>query len=346
MPLSAYHEYIEEVRPPAASIGFEEWTLYRKFRVVGRADVPPLSDVMLVSCPGVPPLGSTYVDFASHATVPNAFLIDYNVEQSPNVREGLVTCVYSTRPPTTRNAGGLQTPVGTAGNPNQPGGGSSNPADLTQLLPKVSKGVEIVRVPYKYDPQDAAFYTDAAGNILAGGFLFSRYSNTTGENFAAGAVQEIAMPVYRVSLYKLTDRDTTLNGNSVNSALWDSYPAKSLYNKPETTSRELVAGNYFWLWNFEIVYDPIFFHRFRNLNAGFRELASPVAVNNNISTRTLQDIILNGQKTTVEVPLNINGQKITDPGRDGANLIFANFNKYDATDFTTLPFTLSQFGFE
>ena len=62
--------------------------------------------------------------------------------------------------------------------------------------------------------------------------------------------------------------------------------------------------------------------------------------------RMLRDITVNGQKTSVEWPLDIDGTKITDPGPDGVNLIYAEFNKYRASSVfhPVIPFKLSDFG--
>lgn len=349
MPLSQFHEHMEELRADPASFPLEEWSLNRKFRVIGRVSVPPLDDILAVACPGIPQYGTPYINPFTGTTVPNAFLVSYEVEHTPNMRESTVKCLYSTRLPQPRNQGGLVSPVGQGQQQGQPSGGSSNPADLTQLLPKVSKGVEIIRLPYKEDPQGKAFYTDADGNRVPPdnpNFTFKRFCNTTGENFAAGVTTEVALPTYRISMYKLVDRDPFLNGNSVNNAVWDGLEAFTVYNKPETTSRELVSGFFFWLWNFELVYDPLFYHQYKILNAGFRQLSGNGRRADLFGARELEEIVMpNGDKPSVEVPLGFTGKAIFDPGKDGENLLFANFNKYDTTDFTTIPFKLTDFGF-
>lgn len=346
MPISSYHDHIEELRPGPPSFGLEEWNLTRRFRVIGRSEIPPIDGTMATACPGIPPFYSSYFDFSANVTIPNAILVGYEADPQENAREWIITCRYSTRLPATQNAGGLQTPSTASQSPQS---GSSNPADLTQLLPRLSKSVETIKLPYKFDPQDDAFFTNSDGGILPVNnqtFRLRRFCNSTGENFAAGASIDYNLTVYRVSFYKTYDVNVYEHGGCVNENVWDEYDAKSIYCKPPTSSRELVANNLFWLWNYELVWDPIYLHRFTLLNAGFRELKNALRVDQN-GVRELQDIILptSATKTSVEVPLDINGKAIYDPGIDGGNLVFCNFNKYPTADFSTMPFTLSALGF-
>lgn len=343
---TAFHTGIEELPSRKAKLSATEWTFGRRFRVYTRYDIAPIGPILAITCPGIPAYYSSYEDFTTGETVPNALMTEYIPEPQPNPREWIIECSYTTNLPRPNNGGGLNSP----NSPSHPSGGSSNPDDPTQLLPKLSKSVEVLKVPYKFDPQDDAHFVDATGSILGGGFSFSRYCNTAGENFAAGAVIEIPLPVFNVSIYYADDADVTIHSNSVNDATWSGKPACSWLCKPWTTSREKFANNWYWLRNYSFVLDTIFYHRFTVLNAGFRQLENPVAFNNNISVRKLVDIYTGTPlaRTSVEWPLGSTGQIITDPGRDGSNLVYARFNRTRKSNFSTIgspaPFTLNQTG--
>lgn len=350
MPLpNATHQSCCEIKGRTARLSFGEWTFQRKFRVITLAAQPPRGPIWATQCEGIPPYFSSYVDFSTGELVPNALLHEYVPEETGNVREWIINCEYSTNLPTAPNSGGLQSP----NTPNQPGGGgggggSSNPNDPTQLLPKLSRSVEIAKVPYKFDPQDDAVFKDANGNLLMGGFRFSRFCNTAGENYAAGAFLELPLQSYNVGIYYATDADPTTHSSTVNNGLWSGKVGGSWLCKPWTTSREKFGSTWYWLRNYSFVYDPIFFHRFTVLNAGFRQLENPVAPNNAFTARKLIDIVTGtpAVRTSVEWPLNLFGQPIIDPGQGGANLIYGQFNKFPKSNFSTIgapfPFQLNQ----
>lgn len=347
MPLPPPWESVCELKPLPAQIGLQEWRFSRRFRVITLESLPPLGPIVVTSAPGIPPFGSAYIDFASNELVPSAILVNYGTEiEGGNPREWVVTCEYSTQQNQPVNSGGLQSPP----SPRSPsGGGGSSPDDPTQFLPKVSVGAEIIRIPYRFDPQfnnvdQGGRFTDANRNTIAGGFPIGKYANTTGESFAAGASYEIALETYRVALYRTDYVSYNDINNCVNSIPWDGFDSRTVLVKPVNQSRERFGLSWYWLHSFDLVYDPYFMHTFTVLNAGFRELTNPLGPLQ-VGVRNLRDITNAGVRTSVEWPLNASGQKITDPGANGANLIYAEFNKHPSQDFLTrLPFLLSDYG--
>lgn len=337
------YESICELPGRTASFGLQQWQIPRRFRVITGLAYPIPGPALIVACPGIPSLGSPYRDFSNGESIPGALLVDYQADETSNPREWIVTCLYSTQQLAPTNAGGLQSPP----SPSRPqgGAGGTSPDDPTQLLPRVSTGTEIIRVPYFEDPQGNARFKTANGSSIAGATGISRYCNSAGEKFAAGATREIALETFSVSLYlpEWTNYDAV--NNSVNFDEWDGRPARSMLLKPVQQTRERFGLSWFWLNKFDLVYDPLFFHTFTVLNAGFREITNPLQPLNP-AARALRDITVNGQKTQVEWPLGILGQKITDPGANGSNLIYAEFNKYRASSVfdPVIPFYLSDFG--
>lgn len=333
----------EELPKRTARFGLQEWQIPRRFRVITSPDEPIPGPAVVTACPDIPALGTPYVDFSTQEIIPGAILIDYDAEEQSHPREWIVTCLYSTQQPAPVNGGGLQSGP-TPSRPGGSGGGSgTNPDDPTQLLPKVSTGYEIVRIPYRKDPQAAARWTFSNGVPLLG--LFENYANSAGERFAAGTSYEIAIETFSVSMYLADWTNYDAVNNAVNFAEWDGFEPRSMLLKPVRQTRERFGSQWFWLNQFEFVYDPRFFHTFSVLNAGFRELTNPLAAGAT-GPRVLRDITINGQKTSVEWPLEINGQKITDPGADGVDLVYAEFNKYRASSVfdPVIPFVLSDFG--
>jgi hypothetical protein len=342
MALPPQYESICELPNRPARLGLQEWSFTRRFRVITAGSLPPLGPAAATSCPGIPPYGASYVDFISNETVPTATLIDYEPEPQSNPREWIISCIYSTRQLAPSNTGGLQSPP----SPSKPGGsGSSNPDDPTQLLPKVSVGSETIRIPYRFDPQGAGRFKDANENTLPGGFPIVRYANSACESFASGASFEIALETFSISVYRTTYTNYTTINNTVNQNKWGTFPSRTQLLKPIRQSRELFGGTWYWLNQYDFVYDPFFFHTFTVLNAGFREITNPLGPLT-VAARTLRDITNNGVRTSVEWPLNMSGQKIMDPGANGQNLIYVEFNKHRASTFSAplIPFTLSDFG--
>lgn len=346
MPLPSPYLSIEEKQMRSARVGSQQWEFERIFRVITREDQPPLGPIAAIQCPGIPALGTAYRDFNSNEYVPWALLFDYDAQPVNNQYQWDIVCKYSTLERSPRNGGGLQSPP-TPGMPNT-GGGGSNPDDPTQLLPKVRTGVEIVKVPYVYDPQGLARYKNRNNQTLGGNFNFSRFANTAGDRFAVSATVDIPLRTYQISLYYTLDRNPSTLGMTVNNADWDGFGARKLLCKFWNTSRERFGTSWYWLHNYEFVYDPYFLHTFTILNSGFRQLQNPLNANMpDTFPRKLIDIqTTNGVRTSVEWPLDFRGKVIEDPGFDQSNLIWAEFNKYPSSNFNGLPFTLSEFGLQ
>lgn len=343
MPLPSPYLSIEEKQMRSARVGSQQWEFERIFRVITREDQPPLGPIAAIQCPGIPALGTAYRDFISNEYVPWALLFDYDAQPVNNQYQWDIVCKYSTLERSPRNGGGLQSPP-TPGMPNT-GGGGSNPDDPTQLLPKVRTGVEVVKIPYFKDPQGLARFKDKDDGTLAN-FNFSRYMNTAGDRFSAGATLDYPMRTYLVSLYYTADRSPATHGYSVNNADWDGFTARTLLCKTWTTSRERFGTSWYWLHNFEFVYDPVYKHTFTLLNSGFRQLQTPIGANfpDNFPRKLIDIQTGPGIRTAVEWPLDFNGRMIDNPGNNQSNFIWAEFNKFKSSNFSTLPFTLTEFG--
>ena len=334
-----------ELPKRSGKFGSQEWQLTRRFRVITSPDEPIPGPAVVTACPDIPVLFSSYVDFSTQELIPNAILVDYDAEEQGHPREWIVTCLYSTQQPAPANAGGLQSGP-TPSRPGGSGGGSgTNPDDPTQLLPKVSTGSEIIRIPYRKDPQGKARWTFSNGVPIIG--EFENYTNSAGERFASGTSFEIALESFHVSLYRAEYNRYRVINNRVNFEPWDGFDARTMLLKPVRQTRERFGNRWFWLNQFDFIYDPDFFHTFTQLNAGFRELTTPL-VAGEPGVRKLRDITINGQKTSVEWGLDLNGQKILDPGPNGEELVYAEFNKYKASsEFESrIPFKLSDFGID
>lgn len=350
MPLPPPWESVCELKPLPAQIGLQEWRFSRRFRVITLESLPPLGPIVVTSAPGIPPFGSAYIDFASNELVPAAILVNYGTEiEAGNPREWVVTCEYSTQQNQPVNAGGLQSPP----SPRSPsGGGGSSPDDPTQFLPKVSVGAEIIRIPYRGDPQADGVtrggrFKTADGTTIGGAFYFPLryYVNSACESFAASASFEIALDTYHVSIYRNDYYDYSYVNNRVNLVEWDGIRERSLLLKPVRQSRERFGSSWYWLHSFDFVYDPVFFHTFTVLNAGFREVETAVAPLNDVPRELIDIKDEKGVRTSVEWPLNKDGKKILDPGPEGGNLIYVEFNKNKAEDFgPRIPFLLSDYG--
>lgn len=341
MPIDATFDSICELPGPPPTIGTDgDRTYTRLFRVITRSDVNPIGPLSACYCPGLPALLSTYADYNSTETDPLALLRNYQPDRHPaDVRQFIITCNYDTTRPQPANSGGLQGPAV----PSKPGTGGGSSDDPTKLLPRLRTGVEIVQLPFKFDQQSAGAIVDADGVVINADNL-TRFCNTAGENFAAGVSYPYAMRSYSVSFYRADDSSPVNLGNTVNNATWGLASAKTMLCKPWTTSLEYFGVTGFWLYNFEFVYDPLFLHRFTVLNAGFRELVDPVPFYQGVAdgVRQLKDIKIADQngvltRTSVEWPLNRNGQAIRDPGLNGQNLLYYRANKYPTGNFANLP---------